>query len=1027
MWPLFISLRLALSGKPARKVAGRRRPGFRRLLVESLEDRTVPSGASLAAYGQLPLSFEANHGQTAAPVDYLSRGQGYTLFLMPSQAVLALSQGSAEDVLRMRLVGANPAAQALGLDQQAGVSNYLLGNDPGKWITNVPHFGRVAYQGVYPGINLFYYGNSQTQLEYDFDVAPGARAGAIQLAFQGVQSMSVNGQGDLVLHTAGGDVTEQAPVAYQMIDGVRQMVWVHYVLEANGQVGFALGTYDQNQSLIIDPVLSYSTYLGGSGGITGSTSIAVDGAGSAYITGSAINGFPTTAGAFQTTGSGSAFVTKLNPSGTALVYSTYLGGFPASGGTGTGGTGIALDSAGDAYITGWAGPSFPTTPGAFQPTIGSTDGAQNAFVAELNASGSALVYSTYLGGSGGGRSGFGYAGDYANAIALDTSGDAYVTGAAVSSNFPTTPGALQTMLVGSKDVFVTEVNSSGSALVYSTYLGMGKTIGGGTSISVDSAGNTYVTGVAISGFPTTPGAFETTDPAVDSIFVAKLNPGGTALMYSTYLGGSGGSAGTSAIALDSAGDAFITGGAGSGFPTTAGAFQRTDPSSDLTGFVAELNASGSGLVFGTYLGGSYGSNPAGIALDSAGDAYVTGWTNSLNFPTTPNAFQKGNNSSGGTNAFVTELNGAGSALVYSTYLGGGGEDLGNAIAVDSTGSFYITGQADSTNFPTTAGAFQTAFPGNGNVSAGFVAKFAATPSFAVSGFPSPVTAGTAGSFTVTALNADGTVNTGYTGTVTFSSSDPQALLPANYTFTAADQGVHTFTATLTTAGSQSITAADTAIGSVTGSDTGITVNSAAAVSLLFSNVFTSTTAGSAFNLTLTAQDAYGNTTPNYTGTVHFTSSDARAVLPANYMFTSSDAGQHSFSITFKKAGTQSVTATDTATGSLTATANGIVVNAAAASQFILSAPSSVTSGSNFSVTLTVADAYGNVVTGYTGTDHFSSSDRTATLPKNYTFTAPDAGVHTFTGVILRKKGKQTLTVTDIVNTALTATDTISVG
>jgi uncharacterized repeat protein (TIGR03803 family) len=299
-------------------------------------------------------------------------------------------------------------------------------------------------------------------------------------------------------------------------------------------------------------------------------------------------------------------------------------------------------------------------------------------------------------------------------------------------------------------------------------------------------------------------------------------------------------------------------------------------------------------------------------------------------------------------------------------------------------------------------------------------------SFAVSAFPSPSTAGTADSFNVTALNADGTVNTGYTGTVTFSSSDPQAVLPANYTFTAADQGMHTFTATLETAGTQSITATATANSSTVGSDTGITVNPAAAASVSFSNVPSSTTAGSAFTLTLTAKDAYGNVATGYTGTVHFSSSDAKAVLPANYTFTGADAGQHTFSITLKTAGTQSLTATDTVTGSFTATAGGITINAAAAAQFVLSAPSSATHGVAFSVTLTVEDAYGNVVTGYTGTAHFKSSDSTATLPANYTFTAADAGVHTFNKVILRKRGKQTITITDTLNSALTITDTISV-
>jgi uncharacterized repeat protein (TIGR03803 family) len=312
---------------------------------------------------------------------------------------------------------------------------------------------------------------------------------------------------------------------------------------------------------------------------------------------------------------------------------------------------------------------------------------------------------------------------------------------------------------------------------------------------------------------------------------------------------------------------------------------------------------------------------------------------------------------------------------------------------------------------------------------GTVFELSNGPSFAVSGFPSSITAGTAGSFTVTALNADGTVNTGYTGTMHFTSSDPQAALPVDYTFTSANQGVHSFSAALKTAGSQSITTTDTGTGSVTGSDTGITVNPAATAALVFTSGPANgsiITAGSPFTETLAAEDAYGNITPGYTGRVHLASSDAKAVLPANYTFTGSDAGQPTFSITLKTAGTQSVTATDTVTGSFTATASGIDVIAAAA-KFVLSAPSSVTHGVPFSVTLTVEDTYGNVATGYTGTVHFSSSDGTATLPANYTFRAADAGVHTFTGVTLRKRGKETLNVTDLVNSALTATDTINVG
>jgi hypothetical protein len=299
-----------------------------------------------------------------------------------------------------------------------------------------------------------------------------------------------------------------------------------------------------------------------------------------------------------------------------------------------------------------------------------------------------------------------------------------------------------------------------------------------------------------------------------------------------------------------------------------------------------------------------------------------------------------------------------------------------------------------------------------------------TPSFAVSGFPAPTTAGVAQTFTVTALNPDGTVDTGYTGTVHFTSSDPQAVLPANSTLT---NGAGTFQATLETAGTQSITATDTTTGSITGHESGITVNPAAAATLVFSNVPVATTAGSGFSLTLTAKDLFGNIATGYTGTIHFGSSDPLAVRPANYTFTSGDAGQHTLSVTLKTAGSQSVTATDTLTSSITGTSSGIAVNPAAASKFVLSALSSVTHGVAFSVTLTVEDAYGNVVTGYQGKVHFKSSDGTATLPANYTFTAADAGVHTFTGLVLRKRGKQTLTVTDTQDSALTAIDNIKVS
>jgi hypothetical protein len=292
-------------------------------------------------------------------------------------------------------------------------------------------------------------------------------------------------------------------------------------------------------------------------------------------------------------------------------------------------------------------------------------------------------------------------------------------------------------------------------------------------------------------------------------------------------------------------------------------------------------------------------------------------------------------------------------------------------------------------------------------------------SFAISGFPSPVTAGSAGNFTVTVKYADGSVDAHYTGTVHFTSSDLQAALPADYTFTAADAGVHTFSAALKTAGAQSITVTDTATASLSGSETGITVNSAAASTLSVAGFPSPITAGAAGAFTVTARDAYGNVATGYTGTVHFTSSDGKASLPANYTFTPADAGVHAFSATLRTAAAESISAVDTTTAGITGTEGGITVKPAAASRFILSGPTSITAGVTFSLTLTVEDAYGNVAAGYTGTVHFSSTDSKATLPKNYTFTASDQGAHTFTSPVLRTIGYQTITVTDTVDAALT--------
>jgi hypothetical protein len=406
-------------------------------------------------YGQLPLRFEANVGQTDPQVKFLSRGPGYALFLTATEAVLSLQKApvggpagvlglrsaldpagkptagdapAAGDVVRIQLVGANPDAQAVGQQQLPGTSNYFIGNDPTKWQTDVPSYGQVVYHDVYPGVDVVYHGGSQRQLEYDFMVAPGSDPGAIRLAFHGAQTVSLDGQGNLVVHTPGGDLVEHAPALYQEVNGERQAIAGQFVLDGAQQLRFEVGTFDPGHALVIDPSLSYSTYVGGRGSDI-ANGIAVDGSGNAYIVGTTQSANFPTASPLQGTNAGTddVFVTKLNARGTALVYSTYLGG-----GWLDEGKGIAVDASGNAYVTGSTlSSNFPTA-NALQATF--AGGLGDAFVTKLNATGSGLVYSTYLGGSDS---------DGAAGITVDSSGNAYVAGGTSSTNFPTakpTPG-----------------------------------------------------------------------------------------------------------------------------------------------------------------------------------------------------------------------------------------------------------------------------------------------------------------------------------------------------------------------------------------------------------------------------------------------------------------------------------------------------------------------------------------------------------------------------------------------------------
>jgi hypothetical protein len=698
-------------------------------LAATVPPTTVQSTADAArlqnAYGQLPLSFEANVGQSDSRADFLARGAGYTAFLTAGEAVLNISppmtRAAGPDqklvptgpgaAVHLQALGGDPAAPGQGMQPLEGTVNYFLGNDPSQWHRHVTTFGQVEYAGVYPGIDLVYHGTNQ-QLEYDFRVAPGADPGQIHLGITGADNVQVDRQGGLVVHAGGMEIRQPKPSVYQEIDGVRRDLGGNFVLQSalsgqpstgsGYQIGFMIGAYDASRPLVIDPVvLDYSTYLGGPN-TDYAYGVAVDQAGSAYVTGQTYGGFPVVNSLQQYGGGGDAFVAKLSPDGSSLMYATYLGGkyFDAA-------YGIAVDSTGAAYATGVTeSDDFPVTEGAFQTVIptGHCKGdpaCSSAFVSKLSPDGSVLAYSTFLGGYGSGSG---------NGIAVDAADDAYVMGQTDAANFPTL-NAVQPTWGGGLcyhdngsypcfDDFVTKLNPDGAALIYSTYLGGNRDeayfFGEAGGIAIDMAGEAYVTGYTESfNFPTYK-ALQPEKGQERSAYVTKLSPDGSTFIYSTFLGGYYAGGEGFAIAADPVGNAYVTGVSGGDFPTTPDAFEPIS-NGDPAAFVSAYTPDGSAFVYSTFLGGFGGQYGYGIAADTAGDAYVTGWTESLDFPT-KNAFQP--KYGGAVDAFITKFVPAGSAVAYSSFLGGSNGDGGRGISVDRLGNAYIAGVTLSTDFPT---------------------------------------------------------------------------------------------------------------------------------------------------------------------------------------------------------------------------------------------------------------------------------------------------------------------------------------
>lgn len=673
---------------------------------------------SHSAYGRLPILFQANAGQLPADVKLVARRSTYALFLSSHETVLALKQAGAPALLRLRFLGANPNAEVVGLDRVAGQSSYFVGKDPHAWITGLANFARAEYRGIYPSTSLIFHGEDGV-LEYDFRLAPGADPRAIAMSFAGAEKLEIDPSGDLLLHARGSTLRQHRPLAYQNGIFGRRRISASYLLDDDGAIRLSLGPYDPLKTLVIDPVLTYSTYLGGNAD-DAATAIAVDAQGNVYTTGQTLstnfplsNAFQSTCSANCVAGSADVFVTKLAPDGKSLIYSTYLGGNNLDQGFG-----IAVDSNGNAYITGMTSSGdFPVTSAAFQ-TQCQSHACGSGFVAKLNAVGNALVYSTYLGGS----SPF----DQGNAIAVDRNGNAYIAGMTTSIDFPTTPGAFSTKcgtdgLCNSliSDAFVTKLSADGSSLVFSTFLG-GSSGDWAKGIAVDSLGSAYVVGTTFSAdFPATPGAPQQTHGGFTDAFVTKLHPDGSSLDYSTFLGGSAYDYGR-AIAVDSLFNAYVTGDTfSSDFPTVAGSFQTFSQGSP-SAFITKITSAGRSMIYSTYLGGSIQSSGAAIALNSAGNAYITGMTTSSNFPTA-SPIQATCNACAHLfgSAYVTKLTADGSKPVFSTFLGGTFNDSGTAIAVDSNGDAYIAGQALSSDFPTTPGAFQTS---RGTPGDAFIAK-----------------------------------------------------------------------------------------------------------------------------------------------------------------------------------------------------------------------------------------------------------------------------------------------------------------
>jgi glucose/arabinose dehydrogenase len=651
------------------------------------------------------MAFEQNLGQMDPQVHFLSRGRGYQVFLTGHEAVLVLqgepsqaggperpgfmnaSNGndvrrpahSARGVLRLSLVGGRGPASVRGMGPLNSQVNYLRGRDASRWRGGIPTFAKVEYEEVYPGVDLVYYGNRR-ELEYDFIVAPGADPAQIALKFEGATEITLENDGDLLLGTGRGGVVLHAPIVYQEVEGVRRHVDGAWTVDDGGRAGFSLGHYDATRSLVIDPVVEFATYLGGSGAEDGldNMGVALDSTGHIYVAGTTDSAdFPTT-GEIQDQfgGTTDAFVVKLDPTGSTTIYATYLGG-----GSLDSAQAIGVDRNGNAYVGGFTDSvDFPTR----MPLQGTIGGSFDGFVAKLDAAGSSLVYSTYIGGSGR---------DFVLGLDVDNQGQVYVAGDVESTDFPTV-NPLQSQWGGVWDAWAAKLTASGDRFVFSTYLG-GSSMDAGFDIEVDANGFVYVAGFTISSNFPTANAFQHARAGDVDAYVLKLAPNGTAFVYSTYLGG-GNTDRALGIDVDDFGNAYVVG------DTLSVDFPSVNPIVGFAGFadayIAKFDAFGD-VIYTTFIGGGVADHGLAIAVDRSGNAHVTGMTFSDTFLLVQPLQGE---IAGHVDAFVTSIDVSGTRVTFSTFLGGSAGERGLAIAADAAGNIVVVGDTFSTDFPTVA-------------------------------------------------------------------------------------------------------------------------------------------------------------------------------------------------------------------------------------------------------------------------------------------------------------------------------------